>query len=404
MNKNYILTKYKRKYSIKVFIIILIFVVAIFLINKYKVTQKLLLNQKINGLPNYYKELLNYYYFINDSFEYDKVKYKEINNLISLFSLNDFSKLTNNITKHKLKIELLNELQKNPKKLNLNSSFEDKMVYVDKSFNFGNSLVLLNNLIYYCEILNIKNIYLNSNFKWPIHQNVSYGKMNISLISKKSINLNKDNIIIFDKKLTYFQKVFKPEIRINILKNEIKRYLPTIKINEDDLYIHIRGGDIFDYKAKGNINYAQPPLCLYTKVLTKFNFRNIFILSMDNSNPIIKLLINEFPQIILTHNSIEIDISILLNAFNLIGSMSSFLTSIIILNENLKNFFEYDNYSLSQKYLHLHHDIYKYKINYSIYKIKPSTKYLKEMFPWKNTKEQRKLMINEKCNDFIKIH
>ena len=404
MNKNYILTKYKRKYSIKVFIIILIFVVAIFLINKYKVTQKLLLNQKINGLPNYYKELLNYYYFINDSFEYDKVKYKEINNLISLFSLNDFSKLTNNITKHKLKIELLNELQKNPKKLNLNSSFEDKMVYVDKSFNFGNSLVLLNNLIYYCEILNIKNLYLNSNYKWPISQNISYGKMNISLISKKSINLNKDNIIIFDKKLTYFQKVFKPEIRINILKNEIKRYLPTIKINEDDLYIHIRGGDIFDYKAKGNINYAQPPLCLYTKVITKFKFRNIFILSMDNSNPIIKLLINEFPQIILTHNSIEIDISILLNAFNLIGSMSSFLTSIIILNENLKNFFEYDNYSLSQKYLHLHHDIYKYKINYSIYKIKPSTKYLKEMFPWKNTKEQRKLMINEKCNDFIKIH
>ena len=324
--------------------------------------------------------------------------------MISLFSLNDFNKLTNNITKHKMKIELLNELQKNPKKLNLNSSFEDKIVYVDKSFNFGNSLVLLNNLIYYCEILNIKNIYLNSNFKWPIHQNVSYGKMNISLISKKSINLNKDNIIIFDKKLTYFQKVFKPEIRINILKNEIKRYLPTVKINEDDLYIHIRGGDIFDYKAKGNINYAQPPLCLYTKVLTKFKFRNIFILSMDNSNPIIKLLINEFPQIILTHNSIEIDISILLNAFNLIGSMSSFLTSIIILNENLKNLFEYDNYSLSQKYLHLHHDIYKYKINYSIYKIKPSTKYLKEMFPWKNTKEQRKLMINEKCNDFIKIH
>ena len=403
MNKNHILTKYKRKYSIKQFIIILIFVVAIFLINKYKATQKLLLNHKINDLLNYYKELLNYY-FTDDSFEYNKVKYKEINNLISLFSLNDLSKLTNNITKHKMKIELLNELQKNPKKLNLNSSFEDKIVYVDKSFNFGNSLVLLNNLIYYCEILNISNINLNSNYKWPISQNVSYGKMNISFISTKNINLNQDNIIIFDKKLIYFQKVFKPEIRINILKTEIKRHLPEIKINEDDLYIHIRGGDIFDYKAKGNINYAQPPLCLYIKVITQFKFRNIFILSMDNSNPIIKLLINEFPQIILTHNSIEIDISILLNAFNLIGSMSSFLTTIIILNENLKNFFEYDNYCLSQKYLHLHHDIYKYKINYSIYKIKPSTKYLKEMFPWKNTKEQRKLMINEKCNDFIKIH
>ena len=402
MNKNYLLTKYRRKYSIKQFIIILIFVVEIFVINKYKVIQRLLLIQKINVLPNYFKEIL-YYYFTNDSLEYNKVKYTEINNLILLFSLNDFSKLTNNITKHKMKIELLNELQKKPKKLKVNSSFEDKIVYVDKSFNFGNSLVLLNNLIYYCEILNLKNIYLNSNYKWPISQNISYGKMNISLISTKSINLKKDSIIIFDRKLIYFQKVFKPEIRINILKTEIKRYLPEIKVNENDLYIHIRGGDIFGYKAKGNINYAQPPLCLYLKVITNFKFKNIFILSMDSSNPIIKLLIREYPQIILTHNSLEIDISILINAFNLIGSMSSFLTSIIILNENLRNFFEYDNYSLSQKYLHLHHDIYKYKINYSIYKIKASTKYLKEMFPWKNSKEQRKLMINEKCNDFIKI-
>ena len=402
MNKNHILTEYKKKYSIKQLIIIFIFVTAIFLINKYKVIQKLLLNQKINALSDYYKELLNYY-FSNDSLEYDKVKYKEIKNLISLFSLNDFNKLTNNITKYKMKIELLNELQKNPKKLKKNSSLEDKIVYVDKSFHFGNSLVLLNNLIYYCEILNINNIYLNSNYEWPLLQNFSDGKMNISLVSVKNINLRKDSIIIFDKKLIYFQKVFKPEIRINILKSEIKRYLPEIQINRNDLYIHIRGGDIFAYKAKGNINYAQPPLCFYIKVITKFKFRNIFILSMDNSNPIIKLLMIEYPQIILTHNSKIIDISILLNAFNLIGSTSSFLTSIIILNENLRNFFEYDNYSLSQKYLHLHHDIYKYKVNYSIYKIKPSTKYLKEMFPWKNSKEQRKLMISEKCNDFIKI-
>jgi len=403
LNKNYLLTKYKRKYSIKQFIIILLFVDEIFLINKYKVVQKQLLNYKINALPNDFKELLNYY-FSYDSLEYDNVKYKEIKYLISLFSLNDLSKLTNNDTLYKMKNELLNELQKNPKKLKVNSSLEDKIVYVDKSFHFGNSLVLLNNLIYYCEILNIKSIYLNSNYKWPISQNISYGKMNISIISTKIINLNDDNIIIFDRKLIYFQKVFKPEIRINILKSEIKRNLPEIKINENDLYIHIRGGDIFAYKAKGNINYAQPPLCFYIKVISKFKFKNIFILSVDKSNPIIKLLISEFPQIFLIHNPIENDISLLLNAFNLIGSMSSFLTTIIILNENLRNFFEYDNYSLSQKYLHLHHDIYKYKINYSIYKIKPSTKYLKEMFPWKNSKEQRKLMINEKCNDFIKIH
>ena len=226
----------------------------------------------------------------------------------------------------------MNLLRKINYVLKMNSSLEDKIVYVEKSFNFGNSLVLLNNLIYYCEILNIKSIYLNSYYKWPISQNISYGKMSISLISPININLNNDNIIIFDKKLIYFQKVFKPEIRINVLKSEIKRNLPEIKINENDLYIHIRGGDIFAYKAKGNINYAQPPLCFYINVISKFKFRNIFILSKDNSNPIIKLLVREYPQIFLTHNSIEIDISLLLNAFNLIGSMSSFLTTIIILN------------------------------------------------------------------------
>ena len=96
MNKKYLLTKHKRKYSIKQFIIILIFVNEIFLINKYKVIQKQLLNHKISSLPNYFKELLNYY-FSYDSLGYDKVKYKEIKNLISLFSLNDLSKLTNNI-------------------------------------------------------------------------------------------------------------------------------------------------------------------------------------------------------------------------------------------------------------------------------------------------------------------
>ena len=194
-----------------------------FLINKYKVVQKQLLNHKINALPNYFKELLNYY-FSYDSSEYDNVKYKEIKNLISLFSLNDLSKLTNNDILYKMKNELLNELQKNPKKLKVNSSLEDKIVYVDKSFHFGNSLILLNNLIYYCEILNIKRIYLNSNYKWPISQNISNGKMNISIITTININLNDDNIIIFDRKLIYFQKVFKPEIRINILKSEINLY------------------------------------------------------------------------------------------------------------------------------------------------------------------------------------
>ena len=126
-------------------------------------------------------------------------------------------------------------------------------------------------------------------------------------------------------------------------------------------------------------------------------------LAVDKANPIINKLINHFPQIILTKNSLEKDISILSNAYNIIGSMSSFLTTLLIINENLKNFWEYDNYRLSQKYLHLHHDIYQYPINFTIYKMKSSLQYMKAMFPWRSNKEQIDLMLNEKCNNKFEV-
>ena len=83
--------------------------------------------------------------------------------------------------------------------------------------------------------------------------------------------------------------------------------------------------------------------------------------------------------------------------------MSSFLTTLLIINENLKHFWEYDNYRLIQKYLHLHHDIYQYPINYTIHRMKASIKYVKEMFPWRSSKKQINLMLNEKCNHFDTI-
>ena len=89
-----------------------------------------------------------------------------------------------------------------------------------------------------------------------------------------------------------------------------------------------------------------------------------------------------------------------MNAYNIVGSISSLFTTTIIFNENLKNVWEYDLYRLPEKYFHLHHDIYNYKIKYSIYKMIPSEKYKKMMIPWINSRQQRELMIHEKCKDF----
>ena len=327
-----------------------------------------------------------------------------MNLLISLLLLKNLSDFYDNKTKLEFKNDLLNKLQKKPKKNKRYDESEEKIAYVDKSFNFGNSLVLLNNLLYYCEILNISKIYLNSDRYWPISNNFISHSLNITLVNSSNIDKKQSNFYEFDRKLIYLQQVIRPKIRINLLKTQIKKYLPKININKKDLYIHIRSGDIFGYNALKNINYAQPPLCFYKSIINNFKFRNIFILSMDQANPVIKELIKQISGIILLQNGLVQDIEILSNAYNLVSSVSSFFTTSLLINDNLEYLWEYEYYSLSQKYLHLHHDIYRFSRNYTIYIMNTTQEYIKKMFPWRNSKSQRILMLNIKCGNFNVIN
>ena len=79
------------------------------------------------------------------------------------------------------------------------------------------------------------------------------------------------------------------------------------------------------------MSYAQPPLCFYQSIINLFKFRNIFIISEDKRNPVIDLLIKNYQQIIFTNNSLNLDIALLLKAYNIVGSISSFFTTLIII-------------------------------------------------------------------------
>ena len=92
-------------------------------------------------------------------------------------------------------------------------------MFIEKSLRYGNSIALLNNLLYYCEILNITNIYLNSKKNWPIFENITSDEINITLFPDKKVDLR--SIASFDKNYIYYQRIIKPEIRINKLKYEI---------------------------------------------------------------------------------------------------------------------------------------------------------------------------------------
>ena len=64
-----------------------------------------------------------------------------------------------------------------------------------------------------------------------------------------------------------------------------------------------------------------------------------------------------------------------------------------------------DIYRKSEKYSHLHFDVYEFERKFKIYKMKPSENYKNEMFSWKKSASQLDLMIQEKCeNNFIIIY
>ena len=270
-------------------------------------------------------------------------------------------------------------------------------IFNDMNYNFGNQLLIFNKLIYYCEIIKCKNIILDKNNGLYIKNKIFYKKYNmtIKVRKKNSHDYTLSNLDYYFYDTTYNLKL---ESRFNVFKNEILKNLPKINTDINELYIHIRSGDIFlNRNPDFAPDYAQPPLCFYEKIIKKNNFSKIYIISQDRGNPVIDKLINENKNIIYNQNSIEIDIALLSYAYNIVGSISSFLISIIKLNNNLKYFWEYDIYLTSLKVPHLHHSIYNFTRNYTIFQMKPSKLYKNEMIIWQCSDYQLNLMINDTC-------
>ena len=277
--------------------------------------------------------------------------------------------------------------------------------FFSRNWYFGNSLNAVNNAIFYCEIIGCQKIILNKHNlkrKWLITNQIYIDKLNITIYQDTNITCKNNQILcIFEDSWdTFYPKIIFPQIRIHLIKKEILKNLPIVKIEPNSLYIHMRGGDIF--KSSIFKFYSQPPLCFYEKIINNRKFKNIFIISMDNSNIIINALKKRHTNIIHNINNFEYDISLLCHAYNIVLSVSSFVLSAIKLNDNIKDIWEYDIMRLSEKFLFLHHHFFKLNIHYRIHTMKPSNIYASKMFSWKNTPEQIKLMLEDNCPyDFV---
>ena len=227
-------------------------------------------------------------------------------------------------------------------------------------------MISLNNAILLCEFLNCKRIIIKRKKNNFIKDKIFYQKYNLTIESRKDFKQIGNNSIIISLNFLFFNVSFSALGKVNrfdVFRKEILNNLPEMKINYDELYIYIRAGDLFKNLNKSGIYYAQPPLCFYKTILNQFIFRKINIISENTLNPVIPLLLKEYPFIQYKKNNIKIDISYLVYSFNIVSATSTFITSIIKLNKNLKFLWEYDFYILSERYLHLHYSVYDFSDN-----------------------------------------
>ena len=171
----------------------------------------------------------------------------------------------------------------------------------------------------------------------------------------------------------YFQKYIKPIFKIQIETKDID-------IDNNNIYIHFRGGDIFSnnpHKA-----YVQPPLSYYKNIIKDFN--SVKLVCQDKSNPCINELLKQ-ENIEYISETLEKDLSILFNVSNLAIGFGTFGFLLYLMNPYLKNLYIPDFFVNELPKGSWGNDI---KIH-----IVELPNYIK-VGEWKFNKEQRKLMLD----------
>lgn len=252
-----------------------------------------------------------------------------------------------------------------------------------------------NNIIQICNIIHIAIAY-----KHNIKFNVKHEFFDFSVIEKYFNKYNNNEIItntnffLIDR-LPFSNNIFKQNIEE---RNQILQKAFLIKninkLNENDVVIHIRSGDIFSLIPHSN--YVPPPLSYYTKEIDKYKYEKIHIICEDTINPVVNELLKLYKNAIYKKNTLKQDIRLILGATNILFSVGTFVPSLMMLSNNVKYISTFPN----KKFPTLQ-DVYTYHHchpHLCICTEEPNEGYYKVMKPWKNTIEQWKYILTYDYN------
>ena len=215
---------------------------------------------------------------------------------------------------------------------------------------------------------------------------------------KENENNNKE--IMIDKKNNFksqfhFNLPFKVEhhlfekniddVKDIMIQNFKYNYKKRQSLTNNDLVIHIRSGDLFKTDEKVHPKYISAPLYFYKKIITNNHYKNIYLVCEDTKNPVIKKLLEIYPNIIYNEkNTLKDDIKLILQAKHIVSSVGTFVQSLLWMTKYTKkvyipSFVRKNGYPPNLKIEVIDLPGFKEKIG-----------------KWKNNKEQRKILIHYK--------
>jgi len=216
---------------------------------------------------------------------------------------------------------------------------------------------------------------------------------NIYTCKEFLVEENNKEIITDNNDFFYQTKIQKIDINLFNFNIDVTCYIlkkiftikGNIELNDNDLVIHIRSGDIFINHP--HPSYIMPPLSYYTKILDNNNFNKIYLISEDSVNPVINKLLQLYTNIHFKINNLSYDIELLLSSKNVIESFGSFTNTLLLLSDNIKNIYKpsYQDTFLENSEKIKNNIIYIHSTDLTDYKNKINV--------WENTPQQREIMI-----------
>ena len=157
---------------------------------------------------------------------------------------------------------------------------------------------------------------------------------------------------------------------------------------EQDLVIHVRGGDVFGEPAP--VKYGQPPLSFYTFILSSTEWSRVVLVSEDRKNPVLDQLVSHCKEQGIPCDTFSddllSDLHVLAGAQNLVVATGSFGRAAIACSDHIRAVYEFEHTGF----------LYPLPPGVRLHRvIDGSGQYRREVLSnnWLNTAKQRSMML-----------